>query len=132
MSVDDKTLERKLLLIRAYPPTEIFQIGAEQGIPFFSRYVNAWEPDLDEAALELGQAINDKQLIDTFKKHPPRDYTFFRGNFYTLEWCLKRRWLCQKNQISNRGNEKKVWESSYSGFNGDGTRGWKLRVKREP
>jgi hypothetical protein len=85
MSEDDKTLEKKLLIKQAYPATDIYQIGKDQKIGFFDQYVNAWEPDLDEAAMEIAQALNDKQLQETFKKHPARSYTNFRGKYYTYE-----------------------------------------------
>jgi len=85
MSADDKILEKKLLLKRVYSPVDIFQIGKENAIPFFAGLVNAWEPDLDEAALELAQALSDKQLLEAFRKHPGRPYVVFRGSNYTFE-----------------------------------------------
>jgi hypothetical protein len=85
MSLDDKTLEKKLLIKRIFPATAIFQIGKEQAIPFFDHYVNAWEPDPDEAALEIAQAISDQQLQETLRKHVTRTYTVFRGTYYTFE-----------------------------------------------
>ena len=85
MTVDDKTLEKKLLIKRVYPLTDIFQIGKEQAISYFDQFVNSWEPDTDEAAMEMAQAVSDKQLQENFKKHPPRNYTVFRGTNYTFE-----------------------------------------------
>ncbi len=85
MTVDDKTLEKKLLIKRVYPVADIFQIGKEEAINYFDQFVNAWEPDLDEPALELAQTLSDKQLQETFKKHPPRNYNVFRGIYYTFE-----------------------------------------------
>jgi hypothetical protein len=85
MTIDDKTLETKMLLKRVYPTTEIFAIGKEQALPYFDQFVNAWEPDPDEAAMELAQALDGKQLTETFRKHPPRNYVVFRGAFYTFE-----------------------------------------------
>jgi hypothetical protein len=85
MTLDDKTLEKKLLLKRIYPVTDVFQIGKEQAILFFDQYVNAWECDPDEAALEVAQALSDKQLQEVVAKHPPRFYVVFRGEYYTFE-----------------------------------------------
>jgi hypothetical protein len=85
MTVDDKTLEKKLLIKRVYPVTDIFQIGKENGIGYFDGFVNSWEPDTDEAAMEMAQAVSDKQLQEIFKKHQPRNYTVFRGTNYTFE-----------------------------------------------
>jgi len=85
MTVDDKTLEKKLLLKRVYPVPDIFRIGKEQAVPFFGQYVNAWECDPDEAALEAAQALSEKQLQEVVAKHPPRSYAVFRGAHYTFE-----------------------------------------------
>ncbi len=85
MTADDKTLEKKLLIKRVYSITDIFQIGKEQAIPFFDLYVNAWEPDPDEATFQLAQALDDKQLQEALKKHPARNYVAFRGANYTFE-----------------------------------------------
>ncbi len=85
MTLDDRVLEKKLLLTRVYGAADIFQIGKEQAIPYFDQYVSAWELDLDEAALELAQAISDNQLQEIFKKRVPRNYVVFRGVCYTFE-----------------------------------------------
>ena len=85
MTADDKILEKKLLLRRVYSPLDIFQIGKELAVPFFDIFVNAWEPDPDEAARELSQFLSDKQLSETLKKHPGRNYAVFRGANYTFE-----------------------------------------------
>ncbi len=85
MSLDEKTLEKKLLIQRVYPITEIFQIGKELSSPFFTQFVNCWEPDPDEAAMELALSMDDKNLQEVFKKHLPRDYVVFRGTHFTFE-----------------------------------------------
>jgi hypothetical protein len=98
MSIDDKTLEKKLLLKRIYAVTKIFLIGKEQSINFFDQFVNAWESDPDDAALELAQALNDKQLLETFKKHQPTNYSVFRGIHYTFE----------NGNLSLEGSDEKI------------------------
>jgi hypothetical protein len=85
MTADEKILEKKLLIKRVYSATDIFQIGKENSITFFGGFVNAWEPDPDEAAFELAQALSDKQIQEAFKKHPPRNYAVFRGSNFTFE-----------------------------------------------
>ena len=85
VSVDQKTLEKKLLLKRCYLITTIFQIGKEQGIHFFDYYINAWELNIDEATMELAQTLSDTQIQEVFKKYPARNHVVFRGNCYTFE-----------------------------------------------
>jgi len=80
MSLDDKALEIKLLLKRVFPIPEICEIGKEQAIPYFDQLVNCWEADPDEAALEIAQNLNEKQLQEVFKKHKGRPYAVFRGS----------------------------------------------------
>jgi hypothetical protein len=85
MTGDDKTLEKKLLIKRVYPVIDIFQIGKENAVGYFDGFVNSWEPDPDEAAMEIAKAVSENQLQEIFKKHPPRNYTVFRGTNYTFE-----------------------------------------------
>ncbi len=85
MNFDDRTLEKKLLVKRIFSVTAIFQIGKEQAIPFFDQYVNAWEPDPDEASMEIAQAFSDQQLQEVLRKHASRTYAVFRGAHYTFE-----------------------------------------------
>ena len=85
MTVDDKILEKKLLIRRVYPETAIYAIGKENGIPYFDQFVHSWEADPDEAAMELAQALSEKQLQEVSKKHLGRSWTVFRGIHYTFE-----------------------------------------------
>ncbi len=113
MSVDDKILEKKLLIQRAYPETDIFTIGKAQKILYFDQFVNTWETNPDEAALELAQALSDQQLEDTFKKHPPRNWAVFRGKHYTLEDAtLKLKGATEKIQAGIAETEKKYGKDS--------------------
>ncbi|MCW4011246.1 MAG: hypothetical protein NWF05_11630 [Candidatus Bathyarchaeota archaeon] len=113
MSVDDKTLEKKLLLKRVYPPTDIYQIGKENAISFFDQYVNAWEPDPDEAAMELATALSDSQLQEAFKKHPARNYVVFRGSNYTFEnETLTLKGATQKIHTGITETEKKYGQAA--------------------
>jgi hypothetical protein len=85
MISDDKIVERKLLIKRVFPPAEIFEIGKELGIHYFDQFVSGWDADVDEEALEIGQAVSDAQLQEIFKKHETRGWVVFRGNHYTFE-----------------------------------------------
>ncbi len=85
MTLDEKVLEKKILLQRVYPVEEIFNIGKEEAVPFFDNFVNCWEPDPEEAALELAEMSSDRQLQDAFKKYKGRDGAVFRGKYYTFE-----------------------------------------------
>jgi hypothetical protein len=115
MSIDDKTLERKLLIARVYPETDIYTIGKEQAISYFDQYVNGWEPDAEEAAMEIAQALNDKQLTETFKKHPPRSYVVFRGTNYTYEEStLTLKGSTEKIRAGIKETEKKFGQTATS------------------
>lgn len=85
MTIDDKIVERKLLIKRAFSLTEIFEIGKQLGLHYFDQFVNCWETDTDTAALEIGQAVSDAQLQAIFKKYKTRDWSVFRGKHYTFE-----------------------------------------------
>ncbi len=98
MSSDDKIVERKLLIKRAFPLTEIFEIGKQLGLHYFTQFVNGWETDTDAASLEIGQAVSDAQLQEIFKKHETRDWTVFRGKHYTFE----------NGTLSLRGTQEKI------------------------
>jgi hypothetical protein len=85
MTSDDKIVERKLLIKRAFPVAEVFEIGKQLGLHYFDQFVSGWETDADEAPLEIGQAVSDAQLQEIFKKHKTRDWAVFRGKHYTFE-----------------------------------------------
>ena len=85
MIVDDKLVERKLLLKRAYPRIELFEIGKALNLPYFNRFMSGWEIDEDEASLEIASNIGDALLKEIFEKHVPREWTVFRGKYYTFE-----------------------------------------------
>jgi len=85
MVADDKLVERKLLLKRAFPRTGLFEIGKELDIPYFNRFLSGWEIDEDEASFEIASNMSDAQLKETFDKHAPRVWTAFRGKHYTFE-----------------------------------------------
>ena len=85
MVVEDKLVERKLLLRRSYSRKELFKIGKALTLPYFNRFESCWEIDEDEASLEIASNTNDMQLKDFFERYIPRDWTVFRGKYYTFE-----------------------------------------------
>lgn len=85
MTVEDRVVERRLLLKRAFPRTKLFIIGKQLNIPYFQRFTTAWDIEEDDAALEIASAINDTQLKEVFETHSPREWVFFRGGYYTFE-----------------------------------------------
>jgi hypothetical protein len=114
VTVEDRILEKKLLLKRLYPVTDIFQIGKELSMPFFDDCVNAWECDPDEAALEAAQALSDKQLQDILKKHPPRSYAVFRGSYYAFEDGVLSLKVSEKIRAGIKETEKKYGAAASS------------------
>ncbi len=115
MSGEDKIVERKLLIKRAFPLTEIFEIGKQLGLPYFNQFVNGWETDADTAALEIGQTISDAQLQEIFKKYKTRDWSVFRGKYYTVgDGVLSLRGSLEKIQAAIAETAKKYGKDSTS------------------
>ena len=85
MSEEDKVVERKILLKRAFPRHQLFEIGRKFAIPYFERFENAWSIDEDQAAFEIASKISDSQLKEIFNLKKPRKWAVFRGKYYTLE-----------------------------------------------
>jgi hypothetical protein len=115
MTVDDRILEKKLLIRRVYPETVIYAIGKEYGIPYFDQFVNIWEADPDEASLELAQALSDNQLQEVSKKHQGRSWTVFRGVHYAFEdGTLNLKGSVEKIRAGIAETEKKYGRDSIS------------------
>jgi len=85
MLVDDRVVERKLLLKRVFPRTKLFKIGRSLSIDYFNRFMSMWDIDEDDAALEIALNVDDTQLEEILGKHDPRVWTVFRGRNYTFE-----------------------------------------------
>lgn len=85
MVVDDKLVERRILLERAFPRTKLFRIGRHLNIPYFKRFKSPWDIDEDEAALEIALRVDNKQLKETFDNYAPRKWMVFRGRYYSFE-----------------------------------------------
>jgi len=113
MTTNDEILERRLLIRRVYSALDIFQIGKERAVPFFDQYVNAWEPDLDDAVFELALALDGEQLQEAFRRHPARTYAVFRGANYTFEdGNLTLRGAAEKIRASLAETKKKYGQAA--------------------
>jgi len=85
VAFEDKTVERKILLKRAFSRQRLFEIGKSLGIAYFDRFKDEWDIDEDQAALEIASRISDTQLKEAFERQRPREWVVFRGKHYTLE-----------------------------------------------
>jgi len=85
MAVEDKIIERKILLKRCFPRHVLFEIGRGLTLPYFERIENAWNVDEDQAAFGISSAIGDAQLKEVFESYKPREWVVFRGKHYTFE-----------------------------------------------
>jgi len=83
--LDDRAIERKLLLQRMFPRGKLFEIGKKLGIPYFNSSQSMWEIDVDKASLEIALNLDDKKLKDLFDTNSPREWEIFRGQHYTFE-----------------------------------------------
>jgi len=85
MAVDDRLVERRLLLRRAFPRARLFEICKGLEVPRLDRFTGPWDIDEDEAALEIASRVTDPQLREVFGGYKPRGWAVFRGRHYTLE-----------------------------------------------
>ncbi len=109
---EDKTVERKLLLKRAFPISRLFEIGKSLNLAYFNRFSSKWDINEDEAALEIASNISEAQLKEVFDKLKPRKWTVFRGQYYTFEngaFLLEGSW---KNLQANIHQAKKKFRKN--------------------
>ncbi len=81
----DKTVERKILIKRFFPRSQLFKMGKALDLPYFRELQSAWEIDTDTAALEIASSLNDDQLGEAFTHYQPRKWEVFRGQHYSIE-----------------------------------------------
>ncbi len=84
-TANDKVLEKKVLLKRVFSKTELFKIGTALNIPYFNSFISGWDINEDEASLGIALTLGDAKLKETFEKYCARDWTVFRGKYYTFE-----------------------------------------------
>jgi hypothetical protein len=83
---DLRTVERGLLLSRAFSKIDLFRIGRERKVPYFDEFSSAWKiEDEEEASFEIASMINDDDLKGIFRKRKPREWAVFRSSCYRLE-----------------------------------------------
>jgi hypothetical protein len=85
MTDEDKIVERKLLLRRAFPLGTLYKVGKSLNLAYFDRFSSPWDMDEDEAAFEIASNISETQLKQIFNRFKPRKWAVFRGQYYTLE-----------------------------------------------
>ena len=59
MIVDDRLVERKLLIKRVFSKTMLFRIGVQLKIGYFKGFISAWDIEEDKAALEIASVVGD-------------------------------------------------------------------------
>jgi hypothetical protein len=85
LAIEDQIVERKILLRRAFPIYQLFEIAKKLSLPYFERFKDAWDIDEDQAALEIASVTDDERLKELFDTCKPRDWIVFRGKYYTFE-----------------------------------------------
>jgi len=83
--LNDRVVERKLLIRRVFPRSKLFQMGKALNIPYFHNFYSEWDIDYDRAAFEIASIISDVQLENAFSNYEPREWEVFRGQYYTFE-----------------------------------------------
>lgn len=83
--LDSKTVERKILIERVFPRSQLFKMGKTLSIPYFREFQSEWDIDVDIAALEIASSLNDDQLGEAFTHYQPRKWEIFRGQYYSFE-----------------------------------------------
>jgi len=85
LAVEDKAVERKILLRRIFPRHRLFEIGKSLNLPYFERHDNAWSIDEDQAAFEIAAATSDNRLKDILDAYKARRSSVFLGKYYTFD-----------------------------------------------
>jgi hypothetical protein len=85
LALEDKVVERKILLKRVFPRHRLFEIGKNLNLPYFDRFDNAWSIDEDQAAFEIASSTSDARLKEIFDTSKTRESDVFSGKYYTFE-----------------------------------------------
>jgi hypothetical protein len=83
--IEEKQLEKAILLRRAYSKSDLFNMGKELGISYLKGFDNEWMISDEEAAAAISAELDDEKLKTFFRKYKPRGWAVFRGIYYTLE-----------------------------------------------
>lgn len=84
-TAEDKVVERKILLERAFPRHRLFEIGRNLSLPYFERFEDPWSIAEDKAAFEIATAIDDARLKEILNAQKIGEWLVFRGRYYTVE-----------------------------------------------
>jgi len=83
--LDDRLIEREILLRRVLSRTVLYQVGKTLDIPYFHDYKSEWDVDEQKAAFEIASNASDQKLMEIFRTNKHRDWEIFRGRYYTFE-----------------------------------------------
>jgi hypothetical protein len=83
--LEDRVIERKMLLKRSFAVHQLFEIGKELALPYFQRFEDPWSIDEDQAAFEIASSVSDAKLKEIFESCMPHDWVAFRGKHYTFD-----------------------------------------------
>jgi hypothetical protein len=85
VAIEDKIIERKVLLKRCFTRYQLFGIGVELTLQYLERVESPWNIDEDRTALEIASSISDAKLKEIFENNKPRDWVSFKGKHYTFD-----------------------------------------------
>ena len=83
--LDDRAIERKLLLQRVFSRGKLFEMGKTLGIPYITNLESMWDLDIDKASLEIALSLDEEKLKEIFENYNPREWEVFRGQYHTFE-----------------------------------------------
>ena len=83
--LDDRAIERKLLLQRVFSRGKLFEMGKTLGIPYITNLQSMWDLDIDKASLEIALSLDEEKLKEIFENYNPREWEVFRGQYHTFE-----------------------------------------------
>jgi len=108
VTAEAKTVEKEILLKRAFSRRGLFEIGKNLGIAYFDCFTSEWDIDEDQAALEIASLISNTQLREAFARQSPREWVVFRGRYYTFEdekFQLQGSWKIIESNLRQFSNE---------------------------
>lgn len=108
----DKTIERKLLLKRAFSKRKLLKIGKELKVAYFNRFRSEWDIEDDKAALEIAMNASDEQLKEIFRTYEPRKWEVFRGKHYTFDGILHLEGAWKEIQAAIAQTKRKYGKNS--------------------
>jgi len=109
---EEKLKERVSLLMRFFWLETTYKIGKELRLPYFDRFINYWDMNHYQAALEIAQAITDSDLVKLVNENRPKyglNLGGFHGKYYTAtesgELRLEGSWDIIRNNVQKALNK---------------------------